>query len=400
MIFKQIINFFKNLKNRIFIRYLSYLQTQKVKRGKIIINIKSHFSDNLNEINYKTITPPKKIEFNKREKEFLNILRESVPKKDLDIYLRWSTCPQPKDIPKLRNQREIFKCILKGAKFIGQSGGIIYKKQLLVESAFNIHRFKNIRMIDSIFLKHRKMKGAYTSIMHYFLDANYYHFLIDNVPRLYAISKIDEKEIYFIIPKGISRYQLEILNIFLDDRFRIIPIGLNEVWKVENFYFSSFCSSNCSGFMPKIYLDFVKNKMKGVYGIKTNKKDLRIYISRSKDRWRHIINENQIYNILTKYGFTIIHPRDESIKNQIKLFNSAEIIISSFGSGLSNLIFSDNCKVLELFPPYEVKSHFFMLSKALGLDYYYLKGYKQYNNNNFKIDLLEFEEIVKEMIKK
>ena len=108
------------------------------------------------------------------------------------------------------------------------------------------------------------MKGVFTSIMHWDYHYNYYHFLIDNLTRLYAISKIEEPKIYLIVPKNYKKFFLDIIKIFLDERFEIIEIAPYEVWNLEKFYFVSFSSgdySTCEGFIPKLYLDFLKKKI-------------------------------------------------------------------------------------------------------------------------------------------
>ena len=396
--FKHPIKAFKIIRGVIIQRYFSYLQDRMIRKENYIISIKSKFLENLEEIEYKVLTPRYRIKFEEKEKEFLKLLESSYIKEHPSFKIRWVTCPPPEEIPKLSWQREIYTCALKNIKFFGRSGGFSLNNKTFVESTSTLARLRSVHTVDNVFLKHKKMKGVYTSIMHYFGSYNHFHWLIDNLPRLYGILQIDEPEINIIIPETYNKLQLETLRILLDDRFKFIKIGNRDVWTLEKFYFSFFCAYDCSGYMPKKYIEFLRDKFIEAYDIDVKEKKSRFYLSREKDKWRHLLNEEQVIIILKKYNFKVIHPKDLSIKEQISLFSSAEILVAPHGSALANLIFADSCKVLEIYPPFEVKGHFFMLGKALGLDYYVLKGNKQQENNNFEVDLVEFEEKIKEIV--
>jgi capsular polysaccharide biosynthesis protein len=55
---------------------------------------------------------------------------------------------------------------------------------------------------------------------------------------------------------------------------------------------------------------------------------------------RHISNEADLVEMLAHHGFEAIHPQTLTVRQQIELFAGAEAVIGSFGSGLTNLIFS------------------------------------------------------------
>lgn len=379
-------------------RLSNILHKRMLNKRRFIKNIKKFFSLDLKKIEYNILTPSYEIKFSDRDKQFFDEFKNIEVNNQAFISIPWPTCPTPKDIPKIRVQREIFTCKFSNVKFFGRSGVFSYHNKPIMESASTFRRFKRLYWCDNFLLKHRRKRGVYTSIMHYFANYNHTHWLVDNLPRLYGILKINGPEIFFIIPPNYNRLQMETLKIFLDKRFKLIKIGYRDVWKLENFYFSSFSTTNCSGFMPKQYLDFVRNKFLDTFDIEPKEKNKRIYLSRVKDRWRHIVNENKLIEILKKYDFKIIHPVYLTLKEQAKLFNSAEIIVGPHGSAFANLIFTRNCKVLEMFSPYELKGHFYMLGKALKLDYYTLIGDEQFNANNFKINPKKFENKLLEVI--
>ncbi|MFX1383817.1 MAG: glycosyltransferase 61 family protein [Promethearchaeota archaeon] len=382
---KLIINEIKVKRNfSIFKRkYFFYLNKKKISKKNYISNIKNYFFDSLNKIKYKIITPVYEINFTEAERNFFK-------EKIIGV----------KDSSKLKVIKEGFICIFKNVKFYGMSGGISYKNKVLIESVFDKSRFlHNIICPDSRILRYKYVEGLSTSIMHLNLAKNnLYHWIIDCLPRLYAITKYPETKINFIVNKDIDELQLEMLKIFLDDRFKIIPIDRNEVWYLEKYLFSSFISNPCSGYLPVEYLNFIKNKFIRNYGIKVNKKNKRIYISRQKALKRKLKNEKQLFDLLKKYNFERVYSEDYSFKEQVEIFSSASIIISIHGAGLTNMIFSENLKVIEIYPANFITTHYFMLAKALGFKYKYIIGDELDNKLNFRIDLSKVESLIKDLI--
>lgn len=75
----------------------------------------------------------------------------------------------------------------------------------------------------------------------------------------------------------------------------------------------------------------------------------RIYISRSRVKGRKLLNEAAVEELFKAKGFTIVHPQDLPIEDQIKIFTNARLIASVGGSAAHNALFApDNAKVLVL----------------------------------------------------
>jgi len=244
------------------------------------------------------------------------------------------------------------------------------------------------------------MKGTYSSILHLdWAKSNIFHWLIDCLPRLYALIRINEQNINLIYNANIDKKQLEMLNFFLNNRFKLTSIGSNEVWMIERYIFPSFTSNNCSGYLSKEYLDFIKERIIIGYSIDVSDRNNRIYLSRKRVEKRKLLNEEVVFQLLQRYNFKRIYPDDLTFKEQVQIFNSAKIVISVHGAGLTNIIFSENLKVIELHPPKKIKTHYFMLSKALKFKYRYIIGYDLDKKLNFRVDLSKIEDVIKELLK-
>ncbi|NJL66205.1 MAG: DUF563 domain-containing protein [Microcoleus sp. SM1_3_4] len=101
----------------------------------------------------------------------------------------------------------------------------------------------------------------------------------------------------------------------------------------------------------------------------------RIYISRSKCSYRQVINEEQVIEILSGFGFVSVLLESMTVWEQIALFSRTKVIIAPHGSGLTNIIFcSPGTKVIELASPHYIRHYYWAIGQQLNLEHYYLTG--------------------------
>jgi capsular polysaccharide biosynthesis protein len=101
----------------------------------------------------------------------------------------------------------------------------------------------------------------------------------------------------------------------------------------------------------------------------------KLYVSRSKARYRKFTNEENVLNYLSELGFTPVWLEEHNFATQIAMFANAEIVVAPHGAGLTNLMWcSSGTKVLEIFSPSYVNSCFLAIANLVELDYYYLIG--------------------------
>lgn len=94
----------------------------------------------------------------------------------------------------------------------------------------------------------------------------------------------------------------------------------------------------------------------------------RIWISRSKASGRRVVNEAEVMELLSRFGFVSRILEDLSFTEQVRLFAKARFVVAPHGAGLANMIFSDELSVVELFGSY-VNPSFFTLASSLGFRY-------------------------------
>ena len=101
----------------------------------------------------------------------------------------------------------------------------------------------------------------------------------------------------------------------------------------------------------------------------------RLYISRARASYRKVVNEKELFPILEKYGFKIIHFEDFTLADQISICQNAKVLMGLHGAGLVNMAFlRPGSKVIEIRPDnvYHMYTCFFTLYPYFECEYNYI----------------------------
>ncbi|MCJ2126385.1 glycosyltransferase family 61 protein [Methylobacterium sp. J-077] len=75
----------------------------------------------------------------------------------------------------------------------------------------------------------------------------------------------------------------------------------------------------------------------------------RIFLSRKGFTQRQLVNETEIATVLARHGFEVVYPEKLSFIEQIALYHSADVIVGSASSAMTNTIFcNDKARVVAL----------------------------------------------------
>ncbi len=208
-------------------------------------------------------------------------------------------------------------------------------------------------------------------------DGNYYHFLIDVLPRIGVLEQAPDiaPPDRWYVPARFSFQDelLELMAISGDRRIdsdeiphvratTLVVPGLPSVVKEKN---------------PPWVVDFLRSRLLTTGAIRsTNPRP--IYVVRSAGRNnRAVLNETTLIHSLTERGFDVIDPVEMSVADQISAFASASVIVSAHGAALANLVFATpGAKVVELFPAGLVLPDYWRLAASAGLEYRYLSDWR------------------------
>jgi hypothetical protein len=346
-----------------------------------------HLPGNLNRLPKKVYQEPYYVYFNERESHFLK--------------LSAGTFNYNPDYTNGYLQKPLYTATLKHVTILGNSGALVLQNQPLAESVFDMLRLSisPAFRFPALMLNQNK-SGVYSSVMHLpWAQTSNFHWFFDCLPRLYILIQTTQEPINLIVNAGLPAFQLETLNFLLKDypQFNLVFIRKNQKWTVEKFIFPGFITNHNSGYLPIPVAAFLREKIWAGYGIPQGGTANRIYISRRKAAKRKILNEPELEPILVKHNFKIIHAEDLTYQQQVQFFYQAKYIVAPHGAGLTNMLFSQNCSILEMQAGDVIKTHYFLAAKSLGHTYEYLLGSPSDAKFNFTIDPLIFSEKLQKM---
>ncbi len=203
----------------------------------------------------------------------------------------------------------------------------------------------------------------------------YFHWMVDILPRIellrqggFDLEKIDG----FVVNSYRQPFQQETLRLLGIPERKIIESDRVPHIKAKQLICPSFPGD--LGWPPPWAIHFLRREFFSKITLKSTYPE-RIYISRSKARFRKVFNETEVIDILNHAGFVPIWLESLSLEEQIALFSQAKVIISPHGSGLTNMIFCQKgTKVIELMSPHYIGHYYWGISHTLQLEHYYLTG--------------------------
>lgn len=203
----------------------------------------------------------------------------------------------------------------------------------------------------------------------------YFHWMVDVLPRIELLRRSgrDLAEIdWFLVNSCQHEFQRETLKILGIPEEKVLESDRLPHIQATELIVPSF--AGYLGWPSGWAIEFLRREFfKGILPSYNYPK--RIYISRSKARYRRVLNEEDVVEVLERSGFVSILPESMSLAEQIAHFYHAEVIVAAHGSGLTNTIFSRyGTKVIELVSPHYISHYYWGISQYLKLEHYYLAG--------------------------
>jgi capsular polysaccharide biosynthesis protein len=202
-----------------------------------------------------------------------------------------------------------------------------------------------------ILLRQNEIKNESESILqikgNFFLfggENNYWHFMIDFMPRLFCLKKLSDDDIRIVIPhdldKKFEEFIIKICNLLEINKITFLKINTNNL--IHSFENLIFTSNPSIAFTSFFFHKLLRNNIK-----KEKKRNL--YVMRGDAINRKVLNESDLIEILKKYNYDIIDCATLSIEEQIKQFSEAKNIIIPNGAAITNLLFvPDAINVIEI----------------------------------------------------
>jgi glycosyltransferase involved in cell wall biosynthesis len=317
--------------------------------------------------------------------------KSKIIKRNLPVFINVDSNHVFSKEAEFNNYERFVGCIPK-ARLIGENGFIVLPDgKFAFEYISHYEPFIRdhpiyFQRIHSIFRKKSYLSGSFFSPLGTFSNS-YYHWMHDVLMQFHHVLEYLPKETLIVVPSKLSAFQKDSLIALGIDESRFSYINPNDELIVDQLYFVP--PPTIMRFDDPEPMQWLRGKLHKGFGINKNrhKPFRRILVSRSRALCRRIINEKDVMNILSQYGFEIVHCEDLTLKEQGQLFSAVDVVISPHGAGLTNLLFSmPGTKVLEIFPDSLINTHYWSLSEALNHEYAYLCG-KAVPNNKSEPDI-------------
>ena len=222
---------------------------------------------------------------------------------------------------------------------------------------------------------------------------NYYHTIVDNLPRIVALSREPFSEfdqIRLLCPGGATATESFFLSKFGLANVQVLPLEQGTLYQLEHLVFTPFKSKVFSGFLPKWYVDRFRHH---VFPNRPSKRNRRILISREKAarQRRNFTNREKVDRLLDDFGFEKHYPEFLSLDEQIDMFYDAEVVVAAHGAGLTNCVYAPpGLKVVSIFPSTQINPAYYLLCTSLGHRFSWICGDSQSRNPvEFTVDLGE-----------
>jgi hypothetical protein len=246
-----------------------------------------------------------------------------------------------------------------------------------------------------LFLRKKEARSnkRYVLVHDFWSYGNYYHFIIDSLPRLNSVIddlKTDNYSLILHTPH--AKFIDSILKYY--DFKNITIVNNNEYLHIKELIVPNYLAGSGHIHPPKVQAirSFFLEK---ILSASTKEK---IYISRARQKTRRIINEAQVVELLSKYGFEVIYWEDRTFEEQVQIARNTKYMISSHGANLTNLMFMDEgAKVLEIIKEKDPNFCYWALASVAKVDYYYQLT-KVPESDNLFVDIELLKQNVERML--
>lgn len=218
-----------------------------------------------------------------------------------------------------------------------------------------------------------RVRGTVVSLATRGTSGNYYHFLLDALPRwaLFREAFPDLAPDHLLVNRTTS-FQRQLLALSGLDRWPVVEPRKRAAVRADHLVIPSL--PTFEDVVPPWVVDWVRQTFPP-----RRRDDLprRLYVTRGvRPNTRRVECEPELVELLQRRGFHVIDPGALPVQDQIDHFAAADVVVGGHGAGLTNLVFAKpGVRVLELFAPdYLNPGYWSILGSIPGARYRYLTG--------------------------
>ena len=266
---------------------------------------------------------------------------------------------------------------LKNIEFWALYGGSVLTSdsQLLADLSPEVWGVENHPIFSRFRLpKARRLAGRTAIAVTPEAPGNYYHWLIDLLPRVGLLGSMKGGFEFFerlLIDGKRAPYELQSLAAAGTPLEKIWYVDARDRFQLEEAIIPSMDEFSSTVAPWKInMLRALRDSLPGAQSFTK-----RMYVSRRRAAVRRVLNEQDLEKLLRAANFTLVEPETKSWEEQVAAFANAEVILAPHGAALANIAF---CKpgtlVAEISTRGGYKDFYLQLAAAARLRYRFIEA--------------------------
>jgi capsular polysaccharide biosynthesis protein len=259
--------------------------------------------------------------------------------------------PQGASIPNAR--------ILPGEGLITSADGRVLRDTLLDDE----HYKRVQRQVRSRGRRSVRLSGEWASLLSPWSE-NYFHWIIDCLPRMAVIQALGFGHLPVLVRGPLAPFHKHCLS-SLGVTFTCI--AADEDVQVDRLVWTSMPAP--VNFPTPFLVEWLRRTL----GAGRDRAGFR-HLLVSRTGGGGLVNETEVLEALSPFGFELVRSENLTHAEQVATFSQAAVIVGAHGAGLTNMVFSRDARVLELFSAQYVPWHYYTLAQAAGHEYWYAVG--------------------------
>lgn len=200
-------------------------------------------------------------------------------------------------------------------------------------------------------------------------DANYGHWMVEALPKLWAAETVANIDICVIPERSgpMKAVMKTALRLSSANNYEILEHKDEEVIFFKQLLFVDGLTIHGSYMSPRVF-----SKTDQLAPTLPNTRKL--FVSR-KGLPRNISSESEISEALLSAGFEIVFPGKQSLEEQIEVFSSASDVVGVMGAAMTNIMFCQpGTRIVNLAPSTFPDTFFYFISLHRELNYIEIRG--------------------------
>jgi capsular polysaccharide biosynthesis protein len=199
----------------------------------------------------------------------------------------------------------------------------------------------------------------------------FFHWMIEGLPRMAVLGEHARAIDGLFVPGPLHPFHIESLKVLGVGQEKLIPLDVASHYQPEHLFIPrTFAMYNPPRWMHEWFKQAFLDPSSAPSGATPAR---RLYVSRADAPFRRVANEQEVVQLLDRFGFRVVCLSDYPFVEQARLFNDAEMIVAPHGAGLSNLVFCRaGTSLIEVMPPGWMAPCFMALASSVGCHYRHL----------------------------